>query len=201
VTDTVDYYSEFTGFTQNNPVGFLADDQTHKVRAWVSYDQPTPIGNFNVSLLQRFDSGTPYSSSSLIRRDSYAPDTLSYRQAPTTITYFFGERGRFRWDDVTATDLALNYSLPVLGAAFFVQGEVINLFNEDAVIGGNTTVFTAANAACVQASGARCATFDPFTETPQEGVHFQLGPSFGDPTSVLNYQMPRTFRVSAGLRF
>lgn len=43
--------------------------------------------------------------------------------------------------------------------------------------------------------------FNPFTETPVEGVHYIKGPNFGRPASELDYQTPRTFRVSLGLRF
>src|SRR6185436_8317899 len=62
VPDTYLVYPEFKAFAQNNPTGFLANDQTHKLRAWVSYDQPTPIGTFNFTVLERFDSGSPYSA-------------------------------------------------------------------------------------------------------------------------------------------
>jgi hypothetical protein len=45
------------------------------------------------------------------------------------------------------------------------------------------------------------AAFDPFTETPVEGVNWELGPTFGEPTRATDYQQPRTIRFSFGLRF
>lgn len=208
-------YPEFNGFKQNNPVGFLPDDQTHKVRAWASFDQQTLIGNFNFSVLERFDSGTPYSAIGTINTSSYIPANDPIRSAyvspPGTSTYFFGDRGRFRWDNVTATDLALNYNTPSIhGLNFYVNAELFNALNEKAQIGGNTTVRTGSSSLCKQGAnqdGARCATFNPFTDTPVEGVNFQkaesttLGATFGDPTSGASYQTPRFYRFSVGLRF
>src|SRR5207253_9660216 len=53
-------YPQYHAFDQSNPIGYLSSDQTHKIRAWSSYDLPTRLGNFNVSVLERFDSGQPY---------------------------------------------------------------------------------------------------------------------------------------------
>ena len=36
---------------------------------------------------------------------------------------------------------------------------------------------------------------------PQEGVHWQKGPKFGQPTAADAYQLPRTYRLSLGLNF
>jgi hypothetical protein len=214
------YYPEFLSFEQGNPVGFLPEDQTHKVRAWVSYDQPTPIGNFNISLLQRFDSGTPYSiigSIDVTQEDGCpvcrsndpngTPDNPAddlYIAVPTGVNYFFSDRGGLRWDDLTATDLAINYSLPIGPVQFFAQGELLNAFNESAQVAGNLTVFTARDN---DATGLELEYFDPFTETPVEGVHYALGSNFGNavtPTTQAtqgHFQLPRTYRFSVGLRF
>ncbi|HUF16430.1 MAG TPA: TonB-dependent receptor, partial [Thermoanaerobaculia bacterium] len=202
------WYPEFLGYAQNNPVGFLPADQTHKVRAWASYDLPTPAGNFNVSLLQRFDSGTPYSAIGAIDVTSSGnttcpvcrPNDGLYVGVPSGQAYYFSERGEFRWDDVTATDLALNYSLPLGRVQLFVQGELINAFNESAQVGGNTTVLTARD-------DPSLLPFDPFTETPVEGVHYRFGSNFGNPltptsqTRQGHFQLPRTYRGSVGIRF
>ena len=58
VTETADHFQpEYFGFAQNNPIGFLSTDQTHKLRAWAAVDFPTFLGNFNFSVLQSFDTG------------------------------------------------------------------------------------------------------------------------------------------------
>jgi hypothetical protein len=76
----------------------------------------------------------------------------------------------------------------------FIQPEVINVFNESAVVDPNTRTLTARNDGSLE-------TFNPFTETPVEGVHWRRGDSFGQPLSEDDYQQPRTFRFSVGIRF
>jgi outer membrane receptor protein involved in Fe transport len=206
-----DYYPEFLNFKQNNPVGYLPEDQRHKARMWVTYDQPTPIGNFNFSVLQRFDSGAPYSlvgSIDVTREDPSTGEVVCatcrsndlYVSVPTGVNYFFSDRGQYRWDDVHATDLAVNYDRQFGPVGLFVQGEVLNVFNNSAQTGGNLSVFTARDDPSLE-------TFDPFTETPVEGVHWVRGSSFGKavtPTTQAaggHYQLPRVYRVSFGFRF
>jgi len=228
-------FAQYQGFTQNSPVGFLAEDQRHKVRAWVGYDLNTRIGNFNTSLIERFDSGTPYSASSNIpiqfSANFYRVGTNSatcpnpadcsggitnpgYAAPPTTVGYFFGQRGQFRWDDIKGTDVALNYSLPIRMMTLFAKGEARNVFNQKAVVNGDTTVFTAANA------GKGLRAFNPFTDTPVEcpqgntaaqctalGANWQRGPNFGKPLTATTFSsqgsftLPRTYLVSFGARF
>jgi outer membrane receptor protein involved in Fe transport len=196
-------YPELKAFDQFNPTGFLPQDQTHKVRAWLSWDQPTPVGNFNFSVLQRFDSGTPYSALGTIDVRPYVSQAIldDYRQEPSGINYYFSDRGEFRWDDAMATDLAINYSLPISRVGLFAQAELINAFNDDAVTAGNTTILTASQ------DPDTLSPFNPFTETPVEGVHWRKGTNFGKATTPTtpgaqgHYLLPRTFRVSFGLRF
>lgn len=193
-------YPEYNGFDRNRPEGFLSGDQTHKLRAWAAMDFALgPAGVLNVSVLQRFDSGTPFSVAfSAATRDANGNprqfgddgrDQYGYVQSPGTATYYVSDRGEFRWDDVSATDLAVNYRLPIGPVQFFAEGEIINSFNQQAQIAGNTSVSRTGTA------------FNPFTETPVEGTHYNKSASFGNPTSAASYQTPRTYRVSLGLRF
>ena len=75
----------------------------------------------------------------------------------------------------------------------FFQPELINAFNE------TTAQFV--DATILDATNSGLAAFNPFTETPVEGVHFGKGPNFGQPTSAEDFQTPRTFRFSVGFRF
>ncbi|HEY4639903.1 MAG TPA: TonB-dependent receptor [Thermoanaerobaculia bacterium] len=238
-------YPEYLNYPNRNPIGTLSSDQTHKARGWVSYDQPTHIGNFNFSLLERFDSGLPYSAVGSIdprRRQCNAAEvslgectaanlgkrvTLKnpgYNFPPTSANYYFSKRGGFRFDDLTATDVAVNWNSPSLGgkALIFVEAELRNAFNEQASVSGDTTVFT-------NRSSGNLLAFNPFTETPVEcpnvaanytsgapnanclalGANFMKGPNFGKgragvPTTFTqagDWQLPRTFLISAGVRF
>ncbi len=181
-------YSEYKAYSQYNPVGFLPNDQTHRLRAWASYDQPLGfLGDLNVSVLQRFDSGTPYSAVANVNVANFVTNP-GYATPPTANQYFFSDRGEFRGEDITATDLALNWTLPITRVNIFVQGEMINVFNEQGVVtpSASTSVIKA---------------FNPFTETPVEGVNWRKNASFGKATGVASYQLPRTWRFSAGVRF
>jgi hypothetical protein len=111
------------------------------------------------------------------------------------VPYFFTERGSQRWDNITATDLGLAFSVPIRRAEVFLQADVLNLFDESAQLRGNTTVHTAFDDA------RTLLPFDPRTGTPVEGVHYRKGKGFGESESLTDYQQPRTFQFSAGLRF
>ena len=208
-----EFRPEYFGFPQNNPSGFLGQDQTHKARLWVSLDAPTFLGDFNVSVLQRFDSGGPYSLAGTINPSFNAnfygagqPGGVvnpGYVSPTTAATYYFSDRGEFRFDDLTATDLAINYGTGLNwlgGLQLFIQGEVINVFNEDALIAHDTSILTASNTTTLQ-------RFNPLAgDVPVEGVHWRKGPNFGKPTADYtaaspHVQTPRTYRVSAGIRF
>ena len=187
--DVTRSYVEYKNFAQHNPTGALLADQEHRARVWLSFDQPLgAFGNLNIAALQRFDSGQPYSAlTNALPVADYVTDP-GYATAPSTVTYYFSDRGEFRWEDTTATDLAINWNGGFAGVNLFVQGEIINLFDESAQVNGNTAVILLEE-------------FNPFTETPVEGVHWERGENFGTATSVNHYQLPRTYRASVGLRF
>ena len=194
-------YREYKAFAQNNPVGFLPNDQTHRARLWASYDQPIGfLGNLNISVLERFDSGVPYSAVANINPIPYVTNP-GYATPPGTVAYFFSDRGEFRAEDLTATDLALNWTLPFSKVSFFFQGEVLNVFNEQAVVAPSASI------SVIQA-------FNPFTTTPLEcprgtstadcragGYHWRKNATFGEATAAGSYQLPFTYRASVGLRF
>ena len=152
---------------------------------------------------------------------------LSSSGAPT---YYFTSRDAFRWDNMTTTDIAFTYAfvIPTLGTdlQFYLEPRVTNVFNEHAVLGGNTTVRTRNSG-----TSYNLAAFNPFTTTPVEcqfyshngskcldgtsgtdnnvaydhtdipQANWMKGPSFGKPTTPGNYQAPRTIVVSLGVRF
>lgn len=205
---------EYTGFAQNNPDGWLGPDMRHRGNVWLQYDVGTPVGRINLSLLERYHSALSYSTTSTI--DVRAGTTTGpangvtnpgYATVPSSVTYFFGERGSNRLDNISSTDLGINWYLPsVRGARFFVEADLINIFNQQGLEDPDfidKTVLTRRNATCLQTgTTTRCAAFNPLKgEEPQEGVHWQKGSIFGQPTSENAYQQPRTYRVSLGLKF
>lgn len=188
------YYPEFLDYDRNNPVGYLRGDQRHRVRAWFGVD----LGDFDLSLLQTYDSGQAYSTSASINVTRYtgAPTNPGYNSIPNG-RYFFTDRGALRTDDVTSTNLALRYAHELLGVQLFAQADLLNVFNEDSISDParlGSGVSTAANSATLQ-------PFDPRTTTPVEGTHYTLAANFGQALNNLAYQTPRTYRFSMGLRF
>jgi hypothetical protein len=192
------YYPEFFGYAQGSPVGYLPGDQRHRVRAWGGYNFDFRRVALSVSLLHSFDSALSYSIAGPINLTRYAgaPANPGYAAIPNGLYYFSG-RGALRADDIHSTDLALRTSLRTGRLEWFAQGDLLNVFNNDGIADParlGTTVSTAATSSALQ-------PFDPRTETPVEGVHYQLAPNFGQPLNDLAYQRPRTVRVSVGLRY
>ena len=181
-------YPEFRQEAWNYPMGYLAQDQRHRVRLWGGYDFETRIGHFNASVLQRFDSGSPFSATQAIDPTSYVTNP-GYSTPPTAVTYFFGGRGAYHTESLTRTDLALNYRLNLIrGIQLFIEPEIINVFDEQGAASLNSEVVL-------------LAPFNPFTTKPVEGVNWRKGDAFGQPVGEGDLQTPRTFRMSVGLRF
>jgi hypothetical protein len=188
-------YPEYRREEWNYPTGYLTGDQRNRAKIWAAYDIPSPVGDFNISLLQNFDSANRTSADGDIDPGPYVTNGPDYLDPPATVGYFFGGRGNLTTDDIFRTDLALNYRLNLpAGVQLFVQPEVINIFNAQGVTAYDEEILT-------NVDDDDLAPFNPFTETPVEGVHWRKGPNFGKPNSEGDFQTPRTFRVSVGLRF
>ena len=111
--------------------------------------------------------------------------------------YYFSPRGQYRTETVSATDLSLNWSHQIPGTKkgqAFVRAVLVNVFNRSAAIRVNKTVLTRNDSTAYLA-------FNPFTETPVQGTHYGFGSDFGQPISPFDYQAPREFSFSFGVRF
>ncbi|HVR44086.1 MAG TPA: carboxypeptidase regulatory-like domain-containing protein [Thermoanaerobaculia bacterium] len=200
VRSALGQYPEYRAFEQHLVRGDLDTDQRHRARLWVTWDVLSLGANrLNLSVLQNYATGQPYGAVGSVDPRPHITNTFGYRTPPASVAYHFTSPHAFRTDTITATDLALVYSF--VWNAFglerlevLVRPAVTNVFNEDGVIGVNTTVLTRVNSTAMQA-------FNPFTDTPAEGVHWAKHPDFGTPSSPASFQDPRTFVVSMGLRF
>ena len=213
------YYSELSNFELNQPDGWLAGDVRHRARAWVGYDIPMPrlLGAVNITVLQNFDSGTPYSAVQFIDMTPYHDALLANTNYTTPlegVQYYFSDRGAFRLDDVSSTNISLNYRYPIGRFELFAQGDLVNAFDRHTIVNPNITVNTAWTSAAFR-------PFNPFTETPVEcpkgtaaaqctamGAHWQKGANFGlqantagQGTFTAGFQQTRMYRFSAGVRF
>ena len=184
------WYPELVGYPQRRPFGYLRQDERNRLRLWAEYQFRSLSG----MIVQRLDSGRPYSAIISLNAGNILPkDGYSLTQLTQTPYYIGGRRGAYRTDDVYSTDLALQYDLPVRGARLFVKADVLNLLNHSAVLAPNTTVKDARSGLSL---------FNPFTETPVAGVHYQIDPTiFGQPSGPDSYQTPRTFQIALGARF
>jgi len=194
-------YQEYFDPEWSSPMGYLASDIRHKFRGWFVWDAiSTSRNNLSLSLLQSFWSGAPHSATGAVATVGIVgdPADLGYAGNPGDQTYFFSDRGAFRFDNIYRTDIALNYSFFIsLGGGqleLFLQPEVQNVFNQQGQIDGNSTEYTAINDGSLEA-------FDPWTETPIEGTHWRRDDEWGQAEDDADYQDPRTFRISVGVRF
>lgn len=201
-TATARFYPEYREARWNYPVGDLSMDQRHKARIHAVYTQSVlGQGDLSVGVVQAINSGTPYAAIGDVAVSPYVPAGLGYRSAPAALPYYFTARDGFRAESSSSTDVAatLRYRMPgARQAQLFLKADVLNLFDESAVVNPfflNTGVLTN------RTTPSRYAPFDPFTQTPVQGVNWDLGPTFGQAQSRFAYQVPRTYRVSMGIRF
>jgi hypothetical protein len=197
------FYPEYIDLAWNEPEGDLGTDQRHKARLFATYTRAFDRwGGITVGVIQAMNSSVPYNALGTVASGRYVTNP-GYRQAPATVNYYYSDRDGFRTDAWFSTDLAATYSYKLgVGAGrqadLFVKGEVLNLFDHAGLVVPrfiNQGVLTNVNRPAVYQP------FNPFTETPVRGTHWELDPAFGTATSRFAYQIPRTFRMSLGVRF
>jgi hypothetical protein len=189
---------EYRSAAWNYPVGYTNGDQRQKARVWGSYALPTggQIGRITVGLMQRIDSGRGYDWNATIDTRPYVTNP-GYVTPTSSVTYYFSERGGMRRDTVWRTDFSFNWEAGVPGASrarLFLRAIVNNIFNNSTLVGWNTTVQT-------KSQNSALAAFNPFTEQPVQGVNWVFGPEYGNPADPTDYQSPREFNFSVGVRF
>lgn len=207
-------YPEFKKFDQNNPVGFLNEDIRHRMNLFANYDFRLPWGDLNVGAIERYHSGSPFSAVGLARvKGVIANPNNYYATPPTSVNYYFGDRGAFRTDSISETDLGATYNLPTFGKVkIFLRADLVNVFNQQGVefastaLGGvvESRVYTAQTAPrstlkagtdrpnCTAAGqAANCSnpfyTFNPYTDKP---IAYTPGM---DPNGHYNYELDPTF--------
>jgi hypothetical protein len=214
-------YPEYKETQWNSPRGDLQNDQTHRARAWAVYDLlQTDHHHLSVSLLQNYATGIPYGAVGAVASRNFVTNP-GYALPPANVVYYFTNRDAFRTDDITATDLTFNYAFQWQafgkGIEIYLQPEILNVFDDDGAINVNQTVFDSTtgcpstNRNCLRNPGqpfnattnptVTLQPFNPFTQTPVEGVHWRKADNFGKTTIPDDHQVPRTFRFSVGFRF
>ncbi|MDJ0840215.1 MAG: TonB-dependent receptor [Acidobacteriota bacterium] len=192
-------YPEYNNFANRLPRGYLRGDQRHVANLFLTYEWDTQVGFFDLTWYQRFATGSPYDLVLDIDIEDDptawglpAYDTVNYLDPPDDITYYV-HRGGERAQDVHETNLAINYAITYKRFEFFVEFDIINLFNADNYDRGwSLDLETDVN---------QDMPFNVYTETPVEGVHYTVVDRFGEPDSNPDFQTPRTYRIDIGFRF
>jgi hypothetical protein len=183
---------------RNNPIGNLNGFQRHKLRLLTNYNLPTAFGNFGFGLVYRFDSGTPYSfvANGQPLSDIQAARDPGYALPPSSQSIYFGARGSQTFPSRSAFDIALNYDIPIYKIISpWVKATVTNVFNTHYRTGFNTGVIPCSAPDQPGCGGAAPVDADGLPTT------FVPSSSFGTARSNADFQTPRRFILSAGLRF
>jgi len=199
-------YPEYNDPTWYVPSGYLGGDRRHKLNLYASWDAvSTRAFAWNLSLLQSYLSGSPYGASSARVEVRPYVTNPGYATPPYFTSYPFTAIDEYRTDAVSSTDLAMTFTFRLGRVELYLNPRVTNLFDSQAVVNPDTTVYTAWELNYLN-------VFNPFTETPTEcpqgttcspadGYNWQKGPSFGKAINPTDYQTPRTYVVDVGLRF
>jgi hypothetical protein len=188
-------YPEYVREDWAYPSGDLATDERHNLRAWVSFAlPPMRVVRAEVALLQRVTSGIPQSAEAPVITGPFLPNP-GYATPPVGALYYFGSRNVHRLDPSIATDLSINLSASARGSTrVFARLLLGNLFNRVVVRRPDDTVLTAVLDPSLQ-------PFNPFLQEPVAGLHYRLGPAFGQALSADAWERPRWVSVNGGLRF
>lgn len=211
VTAGFENYPEYFNAAWSLPKGSMSQDQTHRVRIVGTYDfKLGPIG-ITPGLVQAWDTGTPYAAAGNVNSRSFVTNP-GYVSPPATVSYYFTGRDAYRTDDIWRTDLSLMVNGHIGPVEIFVQPQVLNLFNSQAVVAPNASVTVGTGATASASTGL--IRFNPFTTAPIEcpqtataaeckamGANWKKGTNFGKATSSGGYQRPRVFYLAMGVRF
>jgi outer membrane receptor for ferrienterochelin and colicin len=210
VAATFLYYPEYSEPSWDHPEGDLSADQRHNARLWGTVNVPTgsTADQVSLSVIEQMQSGTPYGAVGSVQLSDADGNPFvanpGYITPPETTTYYFTPRDAFHTAAMYRTDLSLNYTRRMGSGPhaleLFGRFQVFNVFNQfqafNLTAGAiNTTVLTAVD------DPSTYAVFNPFTDTPVEGVNWTKGSKFGQVVDDSAYTLPRTFQFSVGARF
>ena len=193
-----DYPEVFTP-ERNYPFGRLNDFQRHKIRIWGIYNLGLgPAGDVDLAGIWRYNSGQTYSLVAggvpLTAQQEMVLNELGYANTPTGQSLYFEERGTGNFKGYGLLDLSVQYQIPIWRTAEpYFKFELLNVFNNDTLIGWDTTV-------------------EPDYDGPVDALGLPLnyieGPRFGDGTSAGDYPPwragldgGRAFLMALGFRF
>jgi hypothetical protein len=178
------------------PDGRLDDFQRNKVRVWGIYTSDLgALGRIDVAPVYRYNSAKTYSLAATVALSAQQiARNPGYARLPSSQPVFFGARGAQFFEGYHVADLSVTYAIPVWQSLRpWMKVDVLNLFNNQKLIGWDTTV-------TANAGGPKDENGLP--------TEYTKGANFGKGTSNTNYPRPRpgmdggrTFMLAAGVRF
>ncbi|MGE0704470.1 MAG: carboxypeptidase regulatory-like domain-containing protein [Vicinamibacterales bacterium] len=179
------------------PGGDLPGDRRHRLKlwGWVALLESENYGSGTLTVLHHFESGIPLAAVSWI---DLAPSIG--RDAPAFAPYYFTQPGQLRARGTARTDLSLQFVKPMPGLVtgeLVVRFDALNLLGKERLIDPEALVV----ARTALSDPARFSTFNPFTETPRPGVHWETDPRFLAGVEEGAMTMSRAYRASVGFRF
>lgn len=176
-----------------SPNGYTDDDIRHRLNLFSTYRLDFErFGSLVLGSVFLYQSGRAYS---LTAQVPFRP-VDDYLGAVGNYTFFFGDRGSRRFDDIWALDLSTRYELPIIhGVGVFVKAGVTNVSNNH-----NLLQFQTTGRAVLDANG------NPVSWQPAGNCGLGDNPSkdctgFGRIRNDEDYQPPRTFLFSVGFDF
>jgi outer membrane receptor for ferrienterochelin and colicin len=207
-------YPEYRDRAWYAPRGNLGADQRHRSSIWMIAGVPA-VSGLTFSVLQHLASGLPYGAVGPVDARPYVTNPgYVTPQGAASQNYYFTTRHAFRTKAHRRTDIAVSYSYPlrygVRKLEPFVQAHLINVFDQQDLCACGGTVFENGGGVALNRLGAGVLTpvntpalarFNPFSETPVQGVHWNYAPNYGTPLNRFAFTMPRMFRLGFGVRF
>jgi Carboxypeptidase regulatory-like domain/TonB-dependent Receptor Plug Domain len=161
----------------NNKQGFAPYDRPHVVRAYTAYHVPLRLFQVNLSPVLTVQSGDTFQKQGTLTVLNNAGVSTG-----NTITYYYAQAGSDRVPTIYQLDFAAEATYPVHGVEMGFKGEIFNLTDQQRQIQASTLGW--------------CGDAASTNKTCQAARA-----SYGLGTSRNAYQVPRSYRITALVRF
>jgi len=190
------WYPEYFDSSWRLPVGNLPEDSRHRLRLWAHSEimANDSLGMLLLTVIYSRESGRPYGAAGLVLVDGLVTNP-GYATPPAAVLYNFTATDASRTPPLGRTDLGVNYRRRLPGT---IHGELLAAIHVLNVI-GSTVEWHPEQLVRVQTAftNPSLQRFDPFVQTPAEGIHWTMEPVAGRQLTTL----PRAFRFTLGIRF
>jgi hypothetical protein len=170
------------------PIGHLLQYEANKIRLWTTYNFDFHrAGNLTTALIYKYDSPLTFSYSASVARSAISKAANpGYKNAGSSVTIFFGDRGIGQFNSSSIFDASVQYSIPISRVTPWVKVDIQNVTNDSTQIAWNTAI-TADSSSPLDAWGYR--------------TGYTKNATFGRPSSATSYVQPRQYLVYLGVRF